>query len=326
MSKDGGFAAGRGKGAKPTVGLGQEVERYRCKAEDEGGRIERILSRRFDLSGDKVGKLLRQKRVWRAGDLIPIERGAILRSGELLEIRPPTLGPKPPPQPNRKIRLKVLHEDEALVVLNKPAGRVVHPGPQHGNDSLLNGLVAAYPELVALGDERGYGLVHRLDRDTSGVLVVARTEAAYDSLRAGFTAREVEKRYIALVKGAPPDQEGTIDGDIEGKDAETRCVLEETRGPISKLTLFPKTGRTHQLRIHLSWVDCPVLADPRYGEGLDDVTAKLFLKRQALHAESLTLTHPTSGERVTWETPWPGDLRKAWQRAGKLWGALPEES
>jgi len=301
-------------------GTSGEVERYRCRAEDEGGRIERILSRRFELSSDKVGKILRQKRAWRAGDLLPLERGETLHAGELLELHPVAPGPKPPPQPNRKIRLQVLHEDEALVVINKPAGRVVHPGPNHGTDSLLNGLVAAYPELVELGEERGYGLVHRLDRDTSGVLVVARSEAAYDALRAAFTAREVEKRYLALVKGAPPDEEGTIDGDIDGQDAETRCLLEETRGPISKLVLFPKTGRTHQLRIHLSWVDCPVLADPRYGDGLDEVTAKLFLKRHALHAESLTLTHPTSGERVTWEAPWPKDLRKAWQRAAKVFG------
>ena len=278
-------------------GTSGEVERYRCRAEDEGGRIERILSRRFDYSSDKVGKILRQKRVWRAGDLLPLERGDTLHAGELLELHPVRPGAKPPPQANRKIRLKVLHEDEALVVINKPAGRVVHPGPQHGTDSLLNGLVAAYPELI-----------------------VARTPESYDALRAAFTAREVEKRYLALVKGAPPDEEGTIDGDIDGQDAETRCVLEETRGPISKLILFPKTGRTHQLRIHLSWVDCPVLADPRYGEGLDEVTAKLFLKRHALHAESLALPPPTSGERMTWETPWPGDLRKAWQRAAKVFG------
>ncbi|MBL4846340.1 MAG: RluA family pseudouridine synthase [Planctomycetes bacterium] len=295
-----------------------EFETYRCRADDDGLRIERVLARRLDLNPDRVGKLLRQKRIWRAGDLIHLERGDMLRSGDLLELREADLSqPKPPPQANRKIRLKILHEDEAMIVINKAARRVVHPGPQHSNDSILNGLIAAYPELIELGEERGYGLVHRLDKDTSGVLVVARTAESYDAIRAAFAAREVEKRYAALVRGTPPDAEGTIDTEIDDKEAITKCRLDEQRGPVAKLTLWPKTGRTHQLRIHLAGIDCPVLADTRYGTGLDDITARLFLKRQALHAESIELTHPSSGARVSWEAPWPGDLRKAWQRATK---------
>lgn len=272
--------------------------------------------RRLELSADQVGKLLRQKRVWllEPGPQQVLRRGALLRMGDLVEVRPAETGERPPPQPNRKLRLKLVHEDADLVVVDKPPGRVVHPGPQHGTDSLLNGLVAAYPELVALGEERGYGLVHRLDRDTSGLLVVARSAAAYDHLRAAFSAREVSKRYWGLVKGLPPEREGRVEGEIEGREATSRYELVETRGAVSLVRLFPETGRTHQLRIHMASIGCPILADPRHGHGLDEVTARLFLKRQALHAEALSLVSP-SGERLSWESEAPRDLRKAWKRA-----------
>lgn len=292
------------------------------KPEDEGRPVEKRLARALpDAPWSLLMKLLRRgqvrvgARVLRKGDPLP---GA----GRLEVSEPHTTGDAAarPPAPNRKIRLRVVHEDEHLAVVIKPAPLAMHPGPGHGTDTLLNALVARWPQLVALGPARGWGLVHRLDRETSGLLAVALTAPARDGLVAAFAARQVEKRYRALALGAPAGQAGEVTSPVGGKDAHTRWELEAVAGRVAQLRLFPRTGRTHQLRVHLAGLGCPLLGDPRYGDldGQRELLRKLGLTRLALHAEALACTHPVTGARLAWEDPWPRELRRAWSSAQKI--------
>jgi 23S rRNA pseudouridine1911/1915/1917 synthase len=285
---------------------------------DGPGRVERILMRATGRGRDHVSKLLRQERVWlESGQPRPLRLGERLKGGEKLCVRPPADGERPPPQPNRRIRLRFLYQDEALLVVDKASGLVMHPGPGHGTDTLLNALVAHYPDLIDLGPKREYGLVHRLDRGTSGVLVVARTAASYEALVAAFAERRVTKRYRALVRGVPDPLEGVVDLQVNKKPAQTRYRVVETRGGVSQVELWPHTGRTHQVRIHLADLGCPVLGDETYGSGRDEITARLYLTRLALHAEELVVPQ-AEGEPRGWTSPWPAALRKAWRRTSSL--------
>jgi 23S rRNA pseudouridine1911/1915/1917 synthase len=211
-------------------------------------------------------------------------------------------------------------EDEHLLVVDKPAGIVVHPAPGHASGTLVHGLVGR----VAGGDvpERP-GIVHRLDRDTSGLLVVARSEEAYRGLRNLVRRRELERRYKALVRGRPQSWRGRIEAPI-GRDRHepTRMSL-DTDTPRDAVTHFEverlldrhalldvrlETGRTHQIRVHLAAIGLPVVGDPVYGVPDPD------LKRQFLHAWRLAFPHPVTGERVAVESPLPADLQSALER------------
>lgn len=275
-----------------------------------------------------VAKLLRQGRVLLDGRTV--QAGERLPGSGTLEVLEPLpgLGPRPP-APNARVPFAVRHEDADLVVLEKPWGVTMHPGPGHGSDTLLNGLVARWPELLGLGAERGFGLVHRLDRETSGLVVVARTAAAYDGLTAAFAAREVEKRYRALVKGAPRDgaREGRIEAPIDGREAATTWELVERVGHrkwvVCVLTAHPLTGRKHQLRIHLASIGCPILGDKRHGAPTIPLAQQIGLKRVALHAESLAFAHPVTGARLAFECPWPKELAAAWAFAKQVAPTAP---
>lgn len=284
-------------------------------AAEAGRRIESFLDRRLARSTwGGVQKMLRQGRV--AVDGRPAVRGEILVAGQIVAVAAGSSA-SGRPQPNRRIRLRVVHEDADLVVVVKPARLTVHPGPGHGTDTLLNALVALYPEMADLGPERGHGLVHRLDRETSGLLVAARTATARDRLVEGFAARTVDKVYLALVAGAPAEPAGEIDAAIDGQPARTVYRVLATAGRASRIECRPITGRTHQIRIHLAGLGCPVLADRRHGRGLDDATAVARLTRMALHAAALTFDHPATGRRLSFEEREPRDLRRAWKRLGE---------
>jgi len=286
---------------------------------DAGRRVERFLAGRLQVSLDHVHKLLRQGRVevGRGTERRPVEKGHVLQDAEWLYVVPKE-GPRPAPLPNRKIRIHTLHEDDDLLAVAKPAGLAMHPGPGHGSDTLLNVLVGRWSELLELGPELEYGLVHRLDLATSGVVLVARSAAAYHALVAAFAAREVKKEYWALVRGRPRDNAGAVYSKIDDKEAETAFQVEAEAGPVTQMTLRPKTGRTHQIRIHAKRLGCPVLGDPRYGDGLDELTARLRLRRLALHATRLELTHPISGAPLELSHRLPRDLRQVWKQAQKL--------
>jgi 23S rRNA pseudouridine1911/1915/1917 synthase len=220
------------------------------------------------------------------------------------------------------MELDVVWEDEHLLVVDKPAGLVVHPAGGHRGGTLVHGLLERD---VAGGDEDRPGIVHRLDRDTSGLLVVARSDEAHERLQELIRRREVERRYLALVKGAPRSRSGRIEAPIgrdrfdrsrhsldtaTPRDAVTWFEVVELLGPRALLALRLETGRTHQIRVHLQAIELPVCGDPVYG-----VAGDLGLERQFLHAAGLAFDHPFTGERVEIESPLPPDLAAALVRA-----------
>ncbi len=234
----------------------------------------------------------------------------------------------PPVQPKvlqpQTIPLDIVFEDNDLVVINKPAGLVVHPAHGHTMGTLANALLARYPDLTAM-TQTGVdsadrpGIVHRLDRDTSGLMVVARTPMAWQHLRRQFKARSVEKIYLALVFGRPEVAEGVIDVPLgrdphhrqkfapraDGKPARTHYHVRVNFGQYSLLEIGLETGRTHQIRVHLAWLKCPVVGDAQYGRKKNP----LGLKRQFLHAWRLRFVHPRGGETLQLEAPLPDDLQ-----------------
>lgn len=238
----------------------------------------------------------------------------------------------------------VLHEDSDIVVLNKPAGMAVHAGAGVRAESpLTEWLVAHYPDVRGVGesDERP-GLVHRLDADTSGVMVVARTVDAYAALKQSFKTREVDKTYVALIEGSPTWSEQTIDLAIRrgghglfvarhprdvatlppAEQAEYRSAISDVHvreqlGDYTLIDVHPHTGRTHQIRVHLRAIGHPVVGDKLYAPALarKKAVSTLGLERQFLHAARLEFTHPHTGKRVHFEAALPPDLQQALERA-----------
>ena len=217
--------------------------------------------------------------------------------------------------------LTIVYEDEHLLVVDKPAGVVVHPAPGHATGTLVHALLEH--DIGGGEDAERPGIVHRLDRDTSGLLVVARSDEAYERLQQLVRERKLERRYLALVKGRPRSRKGRIDAPI-GRDRHepTRRSL-DTDDPHEAVTHFEverlfrdhallavtlETGRTHQIRVHLGAIDLPVVGDPVYGVGDPE------LKRQFLHAASLAFPHPLTGERIETQSPLPADLQAALKR------------
>ena len=287
----------------------------------EADRLDRVLAAR-----PEVGSRGLAERLILAGAVVvdgePRAKSFRLEGGEDVHVQLPD---DPGALVPEEMDLRVAWEDEHLVVVDKPAGVVVHPGTGHESGTLVHGLLALD---VAGGDEERPGIVHRLDRDTSGLLVVARSEEAHSRLQELIRRREVERRYLALVKGAPRSRTGRIEAPI-GRDRteRTRHSL-DTPTPRDAVTFFEvvellsehtlldvrlETGRTHQIRVHLEAIDLPVAGDPVYG-----VAGDLELERQFLHAARLGFAHPFTGERVDVESPLPDDLAAALERARSI--------
>jgi 23S rRNA pseudouridine1911/1915/1917 synthase len=295
---------------------------------DAGMRLDRFLHAYVgDLSRTRLQALIAERRVSVDGR----ERKASyrLRPGEAvtLEVPAPTpLALVPEPMP-----LDVRYEDDAVLVVNKPAGLVVHPGAGRATGTLVHGLLAhCGASLSGIGGVRRPGIVHRLDRGTSGLLVVAKTDAAHRALARQLKARSVERRYLALVHGSVPRREGEIEAPIgrdprrrlrmavrppgAGRPALTRYrVLERVRAPVplSLLAAELGTGRTHQIRVHLAHLGFPVVGDPTYrGRGVGPLPPSRGARVRALgglalHAAVLGFAHPASGERLRFEVPLP---------------------
>jgi len=233
------------------------------------------------------------------------------------------------------MELEIVHEDDQLIVVNKPVGLVIHPGGGSRSGTLVNGLLERYPELSVVGRAERPGIVHRLDRETSGVLLVARTNEAARSLVLQFKAKTIKKEYAAFVWGVLPFDSDWIDLPLgpDPRRAPLRCVRPEDGQPAStfyevrerygvgtRLAVFPATGRTHQIRVHLEHLGFPVIADPQYGRKareafgrwkrdlLDAEKRVPVLRRQALHAHKISFTHPGTERPVTFEAPLPSDL------------------
>ena len=229
------------------------------------------------------------------------------------------------------IPLDILFEDDDILLINKPAGMVVHPAPGHPRDTLVNAVLHHAPGISIQGSTRP-GIVHRLDKDTSGVMVVAKTDRAQTSLVDQWQSREVGKHYIALVAGVVDEDGATIDAPIardsvdrqrmstsrSGRDAVTHLTVAERFAEATLLDVEIETGRTHQIRVHLAFIGHPVVGDGIYGNKVSArVATDVGVKRQFLHAASLTFRMPGSGEERTFSAPLPLDLREVLERLRK---------
>jgi 23S rRNA pseudouridine1911/1915/1917 synthase len=234
----------------------------------------------------------------------------------------------PAPQPSdlqaEAIPLTIVYEDADLLVIDKPAGMVVHPAPGHSGGTLVNALLAHVPDLeLDMGDESRPGIVHRLDKDTSGLIVVAKRRPAHDALARQMASRAMLKEYIAVVYGHPNPAAGTIDAPIGrdprdrqrmavvqgGRPARTRYSVERDLGPYSLIKVRLETGRTHQIRVHMASIGHPILGDPLYGKRTLKDAASLGLTRQFLHAHKLGFTLPSSGEWREFVSELPEELQ-----------------
>jgi len=295
-------------------------------AASRGARLDRALVQLFpELSRARLQVLVRSGAV-----LVEGRRARVslrVRGGEQVDLAPPP--PEPATLQSENLPLRILYEDPDLVVLDKAAGVVVHPGAGHARGTLVNALLHHVPDLGGVGGQLRPGLVHRLDKDTSGCLVVAKTGAALASLQAAFKGRSVEKTYLALVHGHPP-AEGRIEtcygrhprhrmrftGRLPtGKPALTLYRTRERLHGAALLEVQLLTGRTHQIRVHLAEAGHPLLGDALYGKpGRGDArvrAAEAALGRQALHAWKLAFPHPRTGRRRAFQAPVPPDLRAA---------------
>jgi 23S rRNA pseudouridine1911/1915/1917 synthase len=309
----------------------------RISEKDEGKRIDQFLAETdLNLSRSQAKNLIEKGLILlnrrstkpsthlKAGDVV---------SGILPESRLLSLVPEPLP-------LSILYEDPSIIVIDKPSGMVVHPAPGNLSGTLVNALLYHCKDLAGINGVLRPGIVHRLDKDTSGVMVVAKDDEAYHQLTKQFKNRTIEKVYLAIAYGKFTQDEGLIDSAIgrhpsqrkrmsirtkKGRPATTRWRVKERLDGFTLLEIFPQTGRTHQIRVHLTSMGHPLLGDPLYGRKgkpgtIQDPVLKECVKRmdrQALHAQRLGFNHPRTGERVQFVSPIPQDMREVleWLRA-----------
>jgi 23S rRNA pseudouridine1911/1915/1917 synthase len=263
----------------------------------------------------------------------PVAKSRRLHQGEQVEVtgEPERRGL---PQPE-DLPIDVRYEDDDVLVIAKPAGLVVHPGAGHHDGTLVNALLHRYPGIAGVGDPERPGIVHRLDVDTSGLLVVALSQAAYEVLVAVLAAREVERRYLALAMGTFATPRGIIDAPIGrstqrrtrmavaegGREARTEFTVLESFGDRTLVELKLQTGRTHQIRVHLAAVDHPVAGDRTYGGG----RAAAACARPFLHAHRLAFDHPVTGVRVALDDPLPPELQSVLDELRAQAAAVPSD-
>ena len=287
----------------------------------DGLRLDRAVALVADVSRSVAARLVATGSVRLDGAVVTSGTRRVAE-GESLAVHI-DLPDDPQPAADPDVVFGTVFEDTDLIVVDKPAGLVVHPGAGHDSRTLVHGLLARYPDIAGVGDPHRPGIVHRLDRGTSGLLVVARTERAHQLLVEQMRAHQPERVYCALVGGHPEAPSGLIDAPIgrssrnpqrmtlteRGRPARTRYIVERRYAQPARVALLEcqlETGRTHQIRVHLRAIGHPVIGDPTYGPGrADDVFG---LSRPFLHARSLSFSHPVSGRTVRAESPLPDDL------------------
>jgi len=294
----------------------EEVREFLVKA--GGERVDKYLVGLLDLSRSQVQLLIRQGGVTVGGAVV--KASYLLSPGERIRVQLPL--PEEPEPLAQEIPLDIVYEDQDLAVVNKPAGMVVHPSYGHKQDTLVNALLARYPSLSQLPGSRS-GIVHRLDKDTSGLMVVAKNEPAQRYLQRQFKRGEVKKVYLALVEGHLKPAQGVIEAPI-GRDPRQRKRMAVLHGGREAVTGYrvrrhldgytlveamPRTGRTHQVRLHLAFLGHPVVGDPIYGFR----KKRLELGRQFLHSHILGFRAP-SGRYLEFEAPLPEELERVLER------------
>jgi 23S rRNA pseudouridine1911/1915/1917 synthase len=308
-----------------------EIIRLELGPETAAVRLDKALADAApSLSRARIQSLIAEGKVSREGSTVSSSSAKAAAGPYEIELPPPEPA-EPEPQ---DIPLSVLYEDAELIVLDKPAGMAVHPAPGTPDRTLVNALLHhCRGSLSGIGGVARPGIVHRLDKDTSGVMVAAKSDAAHAGLAEQFARHDVERVYIALVRGAPHPARGEIETLIGrspsdrkkmavvrsgGRNAITGYVTERSFGPperplAARIACRLKTGRTHQIRVHLASRGSPCLGDPLYGSGppapaVREAIAEAGLQRQALHAAVLGFQHPVTGERIRFETPLPPDM------------------
>lgn len=285
-----------------------------------GDRLDRVVALLADLSRAQSAALIAGGGVTIDGE--PAVAGKVkLEEGQSITIDTALLPEKERPRGDASVRVNVVYADDDVIVVDKQQGLVVHPGAGNPTGTLVNGLLALYPEIAAVGDPFRPGIVHRLDAGTTGLMVVARSAEAYESLVDQLSQRLVHREYVAVAVGTFDAKSGVIDAAIgrdareltkmavrvDGKFARTRyAVLREFHEPIiaSLVRCELETGRTHQIRVHLAAVGHPVLGDATYG----GVRSTVPFSRPALHAVRLTFAHPTNGTEMSFEAALPADI------------------
>ncbi len=286
---------------------------------DEGGRLDQALAALVGISRSQARRWIDEGRVRVDGK--PGRASQHVAAGSVLEAVAPE--PTPSPLAAESIELAILYEDEDLIAIDKPAGLVVHPAPGHPGGTLVNALLHHCRDLSGIGGVQRPGIVHRLDRGTSGVLVAAKHDAAHQALARQFQEHSVEREYRAFVRGLPASDAGRVDRPLGRHPSDRKRMSVAARGRVREartawrvlrrfpasgvalLAVHPETGRTHQIRVHLASATLPILGDPVYGRAMPTPSS---LTRPALHAAVLGVTHPRSGVRIRFEAPFPPDL------------------
>jgi len=319
----------------------EEVFGLRVVTLEAGGRVDKALAAALpEFSRARLQALIAEGRVSRDGQAVTDGSAKTVAGDYRVEIPPPVAAE---PQAEN-IPLKVLFEDEHLIVIDKPPGIAMHPAPGSESGTLVNALLHHCGDsLSGIGGVARPGIVHRIDKETSGVVVVAKTDAAHQGLSVLFAAHDIDRMYVALTRGAPSPIRGTIEGAIArsandrkkmalvktgGRHAITHYTVAKTFGPVerplaARVACRLETGRTHQIRVHLASKGSPCLGDPVYGSGsptqpVKDAIAAAGLKRQALHAAVLGFVHPITGETVRFESPLPDDMARLEALLAKL--------
>jgi len=298
------------------------------QVDTSGQRLDRWLSSQLmaqfpELSRSRIQKLIEQGQVQRNGTVCTRKQEPVQAGDRLLVTLPPaaptTLEPEAMP-------LEILYEDEHLLVLNKPAGLVVHPAPGHATGTLVHGLLAHCDRLPEIGGAQRPGIVHRLDKDTSGAIAIAKTDLAHHHLQQQLQAKTAHRLYVAVVHGAPSQTEGTLDlpigrhpvdrkrmavlpNDPRARTAVTHWQVLERLGNYTLMQFRLETGRTHQIRVHSSAIGHPIVGDPVYGSGRSLRSIGVNLPGQALHAWQLCFQHPVTGAPLAVTAPWPPVLQ-----------------
>ncbi|OKH11546.1 pseudouridine synthase [Fischerella major NIES-592] len=287
------------------------------QVEEQGERLDRYLTERLtDLSRSRIQQLIEQGQVQLNGKVCTSKKTSVKRgdriSLEILPAEPLELTPQ-------DIPLDILYEDDQLLILNKPAGLVVHPAPGHPDGTLVNAILAHCPNLPGIGGVQRPGIVHRLDKDTTGAIAIAKTEFAHQHLQAQLKAKTAQREYLGVVYGVPKTENGTVDLPIGrhpvdrkkmavvspekgGRHATTHWRILERLGNYTLMHFQLETGRTHQIRVHSAHIGHPIVGDPVYSSGR---SVGVNLPGQALHAWRLRLQHPVSEEWIEVTAPIP---------------------
>lgn len=285
-----------------------------------GERLDRVVALVLDVSRSVAASVIEGGGALVDGEVCTTGK-LRLTEGQEVTVDPDAVPVPGTPQPDPAVTFTVVHEDDAVIVVDKPAGLVVHPGAGNPDGTLVNGLLARYPELDGVGEEHRPGIVHRLDAGSSGLLVVARTQDAVDALIEQFAAHAATRVYLALVWGHPEAPHGVIDAPIgrsrqdplkmavvaDGRPSRTEYRVLARYDRPAELALLEcrlETGRTHQIRVHLSSINHPLVGDPVYGQR----RPKLQVERPFLHAAELAFEHPVTGETLTFRSELPADL------------------